>query len=270
MTFAFDNATAVKKVASVDGSNARYEASVLPGWDILGNANGGYLLALAGRAMCDHSGRRDPFTVTAHYLSPVAAGPISIEVDTVKRGRMLTTMNASVVANERTAIRVLGAFGELVDPDGDRVVTAVPPELPPYDECIPRHVGGNALPVEFASRIDSRIHPDDSAFLRGETTGQAVMRGWFEFGDGRPIDTLGLLMVADSFAPPVFNIPVPKAWVPTIELTVHIRAVPVGTRIACVFRSRVVQGGLPEEDGEMWDESGNLVALSRQLALLNR
>ena len=57
---------------------------------------------------------------------------------------------------------------------------------------------------------------------------------------------------------------------PILELTVHVRAVPVGTRVACVFKSRIIQGGLIEEDGEIWDQAGNLVAISRQMALLNR
>lgn len=265
MTFAFDSATAVRKV-----SPGRYEADVLPGWDIMGNANGGYLFAFAGRAMRDHSGRPDPFTVSAHYLSPVKAGPISVEVDTVKTGKLLTTMNASLVADGRTVVRLLGAYGEMPEVTDRSFVTATPPDIAPFDRCAPRNSDGTALPVEFANRFESRIHPDDTAFLRGETNGTALMRGWFEFGDGRPIDTLSLLMIADSFAPPVFNVPVPKAWVPTIELTVHVRAVPVGTRVACVFRSRVIQGGFTEEDGEIWDEAGNLVAMSRQLALLNR
>lgn len=265
MSFAFDSATAVEKVA--DG---RYSATVLPGWDIMGNANGGYLFAFGGRAMREHSARRDPFSVTAHYLAPVQAGPIAIEVDTLKTGKLLTTMNASIAVNGRTAVRFLGAFGETADVTDDQFVTATPPEIPPFEECVPRNHDGTAMPVEFANRFDSRIHPDDTAFLRGETSGEAVMRGWFEFGDGRPIDTLSLLTIADSFAPPVFNVPVPKAWVPTLELTVHVRAVPVGTRVACVFRSRVIQGGLTEEDGEIWDQAGNLVAQSRQLALLGR
>ncbi|MEY2626658.1 MAG: hypothetical protein RJB08_417, partial [Actinomycetota bacterium] len=265
VTFAFDLATAVTK-----SGEGRYDAAVLPGWDINGNANGGYLFALAGRAMIDHSGRRDPFTVTAHYLAPVQAGPVHIDVDTVKSGRMLTTMNASIVSGERTAVRFLGAFGEMPDVSADQHVTANPPEIPPFEECVKRNDDGNAFPIDFARRFDARIHPDDSAFLRGGMSGTATVRGWFEFGDGRPVDTLGLLMIADAFPPPVFNIPVPRAWVPTIELTVHVRAVPVGTRVACVFRSRIIQGGLVEEDGEMWDQAGNLVAISRQMALLNR
>ena len=44
----FDDATQV----APDGS-----AMVLNGWDISGNANGGYLMAMAGRAMRNASGR---------------------------------------------------------------------------------------------------------------------------------------------------------------------------------------------------------------------
>ena len=61
----------------------RYESAVREGWDIAGNANGGYLLALAARAMLDHSGRADPVTISAHYLSPGRVGPVDIECRTV-------------------------------------------------------------------------------------------------------------------------------------------------------------------------------------------
>ena len=47
----------------------QWSASIHPGWDIAGNANGGYLLAVAARALAGATGRPDPVTVTAHYLS---------------------------------------------------------------------------------------------------------------------------------------------------------------------------------------------------------
>jgi hypothetical protein len=49
---------------------------------------------------------------------------------------------------------------------------------------------------------------------------------------------------------------------------VHVRAVPAPGPVRCVFRSRVVQGGLLEEDGEVWDSADRLVAMSRQLGMM--
>ena len=95
------------------------------------------------------------------------------------------------------------------------------------------------------------------------------MRGWFEFADGAPIDAFGLLAAADAFAPVCFNRPeFQVGWAPTLELTVHIRAVPAPGPLRLRFHSRFIQNGMFEEDGEAWDSSGVLVAQSRQLALI--
>ena len=267
--FAFDAATTVE-----EEGNGRFRATVHDGWDILGNANGGYLLAIAGRAMLRHSARRDPFTITAHYLAPGPAVPVTIDVDTVKSGKLVTTMTASMRSAaadgaSREIILVLGACGEMPDADVQHLV-ATPPDLPPFEECVRRADSEESSFVALTSKLDARIHPVDAAFMRGETIDDARVRAWFAFADHRPIDTLSLLLAADAFPPPVFNIPFNRGWVPTLEFTVHVRARPVGTRLACVFRTRVAQGGLLESDGEMWDEAGQLVALSRQMAVAPR
>ena len=88
------------------------------------------------------------------------------------------------------------------------------------------------------------------------------------FADGRPVDTLALLLVCDALPPAVFHLDMPAGWVPTVEYTVHVRGVPAPGPVRCVFRSQVVQGGFLNEDGEVWDSTGRLVAQSRQLGLL--
>ena len=70
-----------------------------------------------------------------------------------------------------------------------------------------------------------------------------------------PMDVFGLLLASDAFPPTIFNARLPVAWTPTVELTVHIRAVPEPGWLRCRFSTRFISGGMLEEDGEIWDPS---------------
>jgi Thioesterase-like superfamily len=258
----FDDATQTE----VDGSCAIHD-----GWDIGGNANGGYLLALAASGLRRVAVRPDPVTVTAHFLAPGRPGPAMVTGTVVKAGKRFTTVTGSLVSGGRTVIQVLGTFGDLSsNAESDFVsMNGVPPDLPPIDSCR-RRTARDSFPVPIMDRLEVHLHPDHAGFLDGSRSGNAEIAGWFGFSDARPIDTLALLLVADALPPAVFNLDMPSGWVPTVELTVHVRAVPAPGPLRCVFRSRFVHGGMFEEDGEVWDSTGTLVALSRQLALLPR
>jgi hypothetical protein len=52
MSGEFEAATAVRRRDGGAGSGV-YDAEIVSGWDIGGNANGGYLMALAATAMSD-------------------------------------------------------------------------------------------------------------------------------------------------------------------------------------------------------------------------
>lgn len=263
----FDDATHV----DADGSTTIHD-----GWDIGGNANGGYLMALAAAGLRQAAGRPDPVSLTAHYLSPGRPGPAAVTGEVVKAGRRFTTVQGRLESigddgERRTVIQVLGTFGDLASNAASDFVAmnGAPPDLPPWEQCVPRESNG-AVPVAMMDRLSVRLHPDHAGWVRGERAGVAEMAGWFGFADGRPLDTMSLLLVADALPPAVFNIDIPPGWVPTVELTVHVRAVPAPGPVRCVFRTRFVHGGMFEEDGEVWDSTGTLVALSRQLALLPR
>jgi acyl-CoA thioesterase len=263
---AFDAATAVH--ATGDGV---WTAAIDPVWDIAGNANGGYLLAMAARAM-SAAVDRPPLSVTAHYLSPGRTGPCEIAVDVLRSGRRTATVEARVESDTGLLIAAIGTFGEQT-PGGPAYVAAAPPELPAFEDCV-----RTVPPVEhsgFGERVHVRVHPEDAGFREGRPSGRAEIRGWFTFAgtgpDAQQIDSFGLLQAADAFAPVCFNhAAIPLAWAPTLELTVHVRAVPAAGPLRCRLSSRFIQDGMFEEDGEIWDSSGKLVAQSRQLALIPR
>lgn len=276
----FSEATAVRRV-----DEHTWEGEVRPGWDIGGNANGGYLLVLAARAMVEAAERPDPVSVTAHFLAPGRAGPVRVEAERVKAGSRFASVSAALHGPDRRLVQVLGTFGDLAaapDPPAE-LVEGGPPDLPPPEECwrmgaapvSEAGLGDDAGPAgdgppDLAGKLDMRLHPDDATWVRGVPSGSARIRGWFRFPDGEAVDTTGLLQATDAFPPTAFNMGLPVGWTPTLELTTHVRARPAPGWLAAEFTTRFVTGGFLEEDGLVWDATGALVAQSRQLALVPR
>ena len=83
--------------------------------------------------------------------------------------------------------------------------------------------------------------------------------------DGREPDPVMLLLAADALPPATFDLGL-YGWAPTLELTVHVRASPAPGWLRIRHATRNFAGGLFEEDAEVWDSAGRLVAQSRQLA----
>ena len=259
------SASAVRPV----GSGA-FEAEISPGWDIMGHANGGYLLAMLARAGAVVAGKPHPVTVTGNFLAPGKPGGVAITAELVRSGRRFSTVAATMATSDRRLLAMLGTFTDLdAGFEDDAVVHHIsgPPELPPPDRCVALEPT-DTFPPPFTGKVDIRLHPDDVPYV-GET-GRMVIRGWFRLPDEEAVDPYGLIVAADAFPPAIFNGDLPVAWTPTLELTVHVRARPGNGWLAANVATRFVSDGFLEEDTEIWDESGRLVAQSRQLALVPR
>lgn len=257
--FTLDQDTAIRQL-----DVGVYETTLSDRWSIGNVANGGYLLAAVMAGFRETLPSPDPLAVNAHYLRPGTPGPALVMVETIKTGRRFVTAMARLMQNDAEVLRVLATYGDLAAMTGPQLVDGRPPVLPPPvtgDQAM-RPKGG----MTIHERFDIQFDPATTAFLRGEQGERAEIRGWIRFADRRPHDVHALGLIADAFPPAVFQRLAP-GWVPTLELTIHVRARPTSEWLACVFRSRFAQGGLLEEDGEMWDENGTLVAMSRQLAL---
>ncbi|MGW2641052.1 thioesterase family protein, partial [Streptomyces sp. NPDC001348] len=78
-------------------------------------------------------------------------------------------------------------------------------------------------------------------------------------------DPLSLLLAVDALPPTAFELGI-VGWVPTVELTVHVRHRPAPGPLRVAITTRNLAGGFLEEDAEVWDSADRLVAQSRQLA----
>ncbi|PLW81847.1 thioesterase family protein [Kineobactrum sediminis] len=232
------------------------------GWRIGAVPNGGYVLAVAGRVLREALPHKDPLAVNAFYLAPTVLGPVECRVQPLREGRNTTHATVGMYQEGELKVQVTAAYTTLANLEGPSWSAVERPAYPPWDQCNP---GGDSK-LEFRQRIDIRLMDDTDVFKGGTPSGRGEFRGWVRHADGADPDAIALLMFADAFPPPVFNIVGLAGWVPTIELTVQVRAHPAPGPLQARLFSRHLTDGVIEEDGEYWDSAGQLVAVSRQTA----
>lgn len=263
----FDRDTAV-----IRRSEGVYDIDLSAGWTIISAVNGGYLLAVLGRALADTLPHPDPFTISAHYLTASQPGPAVVRTEVVRSGRTLSTGQASLLqyddqGREVERIRVLASYGDLGALPDDVRTSAVPPAIPPIEQCFgpddgPAPVDGSSA---IADRLMLKLDPSTLGWALGAPSGKGEMRAWFGLKDGRDADPFSLLLAVDALPPTAFELGI-SGWVPTVELTAHIRCRPAPGPLRVSITTRNLAGGFLEEDAEVWDSADRLVAQSRQLA----
>ncbi len=268
MTHEFDRHIAVTPLA--DG---RYDVDLSEGWVVGAGVNGGYQLAVIGHAISTSlPGKPDPITMSAYYLSPGLPGPARVSVQVRREGGRFATVGAELSQEGQTRVTALATYGDL-DRSGEEVeTTAEEIELPPLEECFsmkmaPPEVRKSSPAI--MSRFDMRFPVDQIGWAVGEPSGRGEMSCWFRMADDREPDPIQLLMVLDAMPPVTFNLG-RMGWAPTLELTTHVRAKPAPGWLKVRHATRNLAGGMFEEDCEVWDSAGRLVAQSRQLAVLPR
>jgi acyl-CoA thioesterase len=256
----FDDETAIR--ASGEGC---FSTRLSAAWSIGSNPNGGYAVQPVLRALGELSGRPDPASVTVHYLRPALgdeAGDVHAAV--VRAGRRATHARGTLVqdgAERLTVAAVLTDVTQAASAVPDPGLTVPAPAIPPPERCVDRRELGQGVELPLLSRVDVRVRPP---------TGTAIVDGWIRFVDGSPPTTAALVLFADAFPPAAHGVVPRVGWVPTLELTVHVRRRPAAGWVQARLECDDVAGGWMIESGTLWDENGALVARVRQLGLLLR
>ena len=238
-------------------------------WSIGDNPNGGYLVATALRAFSDLVPEHpDPISVTTHFLRPgIADTPCEVHAEIVRRGRSLTTGKATLSQDGKNRIEVITSLGNLDDTKvhTDTDITQTQPPAPPPESCPQRSGKEQGIHLPLLNRMDIRIHPDQA---QAGAAGKPVVSGWIRFHDDSPVNSLSSIVFADAFPPSVFGLLGSIGWVPTIELTVHVRRHPSPGWIFGQFQTDDFHQDRMIESGALWDSKGNLIVQSRQVGLV--
>ena len=249
--------------------DGRYSATLSDRWNALGGApNGGYSLAMTVSALAHLMrplGLPDPLTVSTFFLRRAATGAAELRASIARVGKRTATADAQLWQGGDEIVRTTATFADLAQARGRTLALTAPPVLPPPEDCL-ELTGGRRLPgVTIVDRVEIRC-PERPGWTQGKPSGNPSALFWMRFTDGRDADTRALPSLVDACAPVVMELGARTSS--TIELTTHVRARPAPGWLACRVVTRHVIAGYHDEDFEIWDSTGQLVAQSRQLALM--
>ena len=249
--------------ASVPRGDRIRDLTLTDRWNTpLGKPNGGYILAAMLRGLGEEIGADDPLVASISYLKSPEPGPGELHVKTLRFGRRVQTGEATLVQDGATVAHLVGSFGPRGEGRSQELGT--PPQLPPPSACADPRANGMP-PGGIFDRVDYRL-ASKPGWADGNPSGDPTVDLWQRLAGGREIDFPALAFLVDAYAPPVLELGVSGSM--TVQLTVHLHRKPVPGWIATRILTRHVINGYHEEDCELWDEDGNLVAQSRQLAIL--
>ena len=286
----FDEATAVSGRGDglYDVLPDRRFALVAPAGSAPPAVNGGVLIATVLRAVLDSSPHPHPIATRAHFLRVAALAPAQVQVTWLRQGKTAATARATLIQDSVPVLDVTVTTGRLIAGESDAEGlswTGAPPDLPPIGECVdldpwPTAAGPDqaAGPQEKAARVETAgyagqvrllLDPAVAGWRHGAPAGLPEMRGYFRLREDREPDVYLLALAVDGLPPVVFGLGA-TGWAPTVELTWHMRAVPSPGPLRVAARCRHVSGGWFDEEAEVWDADGRLVAQSRQIARVGR
>lgn len=261
----FDDATTLMTNGLSTDSTVEWSGFMTRDWSIGPVPNGGYTGALLTRALLDHTGCQAPISFTAHYYRPtIGDAPCTIRTDVVRKGRSTTHADAVLIQDDKIRARAVAVLGSY--PDLSVLAPTTPPAIASPDECEMRDPQSQGLSMTLLDSLEVRLDPTfDAADAHGD---HVRIDGWVRFRDGRANDALAMILFADAFPPAILKTAPESGWVPTVEMTSHIRAEAAPGWIRAEVTTSNVRGGTLVEDVRLWDQNEVLVVEARQLALL--
>ena len=204
------------------------------------------------------------------YLRPPAAGPATVRTTLLRSGRTAAHVRTVLAQGADDLVDAVFVLATCRPNPATRYDGTAPFHAEDPEECVrltPKIPGG--VYVGIMDVLDLRLDPATLPFSTPTPTAgtPAELRGWTRFADGREPDALSLLFFADAIPPATLMIG-STGWVPTLQMSVFVRAQPAPGWLAIRMTAGLVADGMVDETCVLWDSRGHMVAQSTQLARL--
>lgn len=262
----------LREAAAVEPIGAgRYGVEISEFYTIAsGFPNGGYLQTLMANAAlaaasAEGSSHVHATAITTNYIGAPAVGPGEVRTEVRRVGRGVSFVHATLVQDGVVTTESLVTTGTLREESEVRYRDAEVPAIAPLDECR-RSTGSDE--VNIMRVLDLRLDPGSTGWWNGELSERGDVRGWIRLDDGDASwSAWSLLFASDAMPPATFALG-SSGWVPTLQLTSYVRRIPVGEWLRARQWCVVIADGLVDERCELFDERGELVASSSQVAMV--
>lgn len=178
----------------------RFDADVSSAWTIGGKPNGGYLLAMLGRAALAVGSHEDVIAASAHYLHSPDPGAVTVAAEVLRAGRSASQLRAWMAQEGRRCVEALITISTLSSDTQPYWSGGVPHSgTGVRDGAVRLTAAGTS--VAIMDEVDVRLDKVSLGFTKGEPTGSGELRGWLSLPEDEPFDSVSLLYAVDAFPP---------------------------------------------------------------------
>jgi acyl-CoA thioesterase len=258
-----------------------YASDLPPDWSFIA-PSGGVLMTVALRAMTEEVA--DPsfrlLSATATFCSRVAAGPLRVDVEVLRRGGAAVQVRGALSAEGGPlGFEVSATFARTREGPAllgaEMPAAALPGEAPLLEERT-RHADRPRRP--FLRNFEWRSAASRPYWEQGGSTAEPRVAHWVRYlapqrlASGE-LDPLAIPPIADMMPASVAQKlgPGHAAFdAPSLDLTVHFLEPARGDWLLLSTRARHAGGGYASAEAEIWSEEGGLVAYATQTMILRR
>ena len=235
--------------------------------------HGGYLMAIMHKALTTILPHSTAISSSVQYLDRIDAKPFELEVEIFKASKGSSSGIVKLKQDDKICTTFTGTCSDFEFMKGHDDLQKPLPDIfieknkndyvkMNYDKI------SKGFTPSFIQQLECLIHPDHAWWNREidnkSKDNKARCSAFLEMEGGQP-DQFCLSFYSDILPPVVCNKYGPLGWIPTITLTTHIRQLPTTSELYVDFIATDINKGYFEQDCNIWDLSGNLVASSRQL-----